>query len=177
MITNEQHYNFIQKYKNTLFKKLTRKYPEYERLRKYLLLDYPTPNEFVILGGALLISWSFNIHISAIWTRSANEYILKKILESGWHLITIIKNRKGYWHTLNVNGYNGKEDVFICDDPHGNIFMNYKDLNGKNLKFKASHLIEINYGNPVYIASSFLPNEHQRLLKLFDGIPHYRIDF
>ncbi|TGK38477.1 hypothetical protein EHQ13_16360 [Leptospira gomenensis] len=170
-------YKFIQNNKRFLFKKIVSKYPEYEKLRKYLVIDYPTPNEFTIVGNALLFSKYTNDRTSAIWTSFGDEHILKGLLDADWRAITIIKNKKGHWHSLNVNGYESESNTYICDDPHGNYFTNYRDLNGANLKFEAKHLLEINYGKPLYICSSLFQNMHQKIFGLFSDIPHYRIDF
>lgn len=176
MLTNQTLYSYTQANKATFFKKIVRKYPEYERLRKYLEIDYPTPNEFISLGTASLMSKAFKSTVAAVWTKFGTEEILKNFLNRNWIIITNIKNRSGYWHSLNIQKYLPETDEYICDDPHGNYFTNYKDLNGKSLHFKAQFLVKINLGNPIYLNTNIIKNINWDLLDLLQNIQHYRID-
>ncbi len=144
---------YIEQNKYMLYRVLTRKYPEFKRLEKYLKIDRAFTNlEFVSAG----IFYQSSKQISTFWIYEANIEDIYFLLKLGIGCIVQIKNALDQPHSITILAYDDENGNIIFNDPLGDPFSKYRIRFGFNIVWKKEKLLSCSLGNPIRM--SFVVN-------------------
>lgn len=176
MYTDKDTLNIVKKNQDKALEMLVTKYPEYESHRKYLKVSSLFPNEIIQISLAIELTIQSGHNFVTIWSHNVSKEKFRDLASQDLPVITLIYKQKDIPHSINVEKYLEKENLYEYKDPDWKRYGVDKAGQPQSLYINEDLLIKKNFGNPLTVYTSYIPSIFEGIEKIIQTVEHYRIE-